>query len=130
MDVQVEVDIDDGIVDVYSDIAAATKKYLTKKIKRKNKIPREYKLSLMSHIDSATIIYHGIDDNEYLKYNFGMALRALNLQLFRLERYEFCTQRMNPAKEAKIEAYSDPSVAAYAELTRGGLKTRNKYYAR
>jgi hypothetical protein len=39
-------------------------------------------------------------------------------------------QRKTVLQMIKEDAYSDPSVAALAELTKGGLKTRNKFYKR
>ena len=37
-------------------------------------------------------------------------------------------KKITAEAEAKIEAYSDPDVAAMAEMTTGGIKTRSRYY--
>ena len=38
--------------------------------------------------------------------------------------------RLSPESEAKIDAYSDPEIAAIVETTLGGIKTRNSFHKR
>lgn len=122
----------DGVIlYVYVDIAVATKKYVDYMIMHKVTIPPSFLSQLGRTIDEVTIIYHKYDNEDgNLKYEFGVVLRDLKIQLFRIEQYMFKFERLNSNKEAKIEAYQDPDVAAYAELTKTGLKTRNKFYQR
>jgi hypothetical protein len=47
-----------------------------------------------------------------------------------LQIFEKDVHRKTVLEMIKEDAYSDPSVAALAELTKGGLKTRNRFYKR
>lgn len=62
--------------------------------------------------------------DDSLEDNVIEAVRAV------LESISERQQRKTVLQMIKEDAYADPSVAALAELTKGGLKTRNKFYKR
>lgn len=116
---------------IYVDIAISTEQFVTSVISKREKIPDTLVNRLSKVIDEVTIIYHGLETlDSDVKYDVGIVLNDLKNQMFRIEQYMFKMKRLTPAVEAKIEAYEDPEIAAYAELTKDGLKTRNRFYKR
>ena len=63
---------------------------------------------------------------------FGDAIEADIIQdvTDALQMFVEYVPRKTVLQAIKEDAYSDPAVAALAELTKGGLKTRNKFYKR
>ena len=63
----------------------------------------------------------------YLNYLYGLfSLKCGELNNVLLQ---LCVVRRKTANQlAKIDAYSDPQVAAIAEFTKDGLKTRNAFH--
>jgi hypothetical protein len=114
----------------YRDIAEYTKTYLNDTIARKGKVSEQFKITLNTQIDRAVIIYHGIDEDDEFKYVFGVVLDTMRTQCFILERYGYKRPRMPNTEKTKVDAYSDPQIASNAEMTTGGLKTRNRFYKR
>jgi hypothetical protein len=130
MEVEVEGEVNENVLNVYVDIAIAAEKFIDEKIKKKDKITPEFVSNLITQIDSATILYHTIANDHPLKHDFGVVLNDLRNQKYKVDRYNYKTKRKSAAKEAKIEAYQDPEIACYAELSKDGLKTRNRFYKR
>ena len=122
--------IDEGVLNVYVDIAIAIEKFVNEQIKNKAKIPEPFIEYLVSQIDAAIIIYHSIPSDHDLKYDFGSVLQDLKKQKFKIDQYMYSVKRTSAARQAKIEAYQDPEIACYAELSKDGLKTRNRFYKR
>lgn len=118
------------LLDAIVNITVEIEKYVDSCIKKKLKMPDDIRDSLVSHIANSSLTYHCFDEGDELKYEYGLVLNDLKDILFKLDRYAFKPTRMNAQKEAKIDAYSDPEVAAYVEMTKGGLKTRNRFYKR
>ena len=122
--------VSENVLNVYVDIAIATERFVKNKIDKKEKISSVFINNLNTQIDAATILYHSIPMSHDLKYDFGAVLQDLKNQRFKIQQYMYSSKRKTAAQEAKIEAYQDPEVACYAELSKDGLKTRNRFYKR
>jgi hypothetical protein len=85
---------------------------------------------LQATINIVTIIMYGFEYNTMGRYEFGLVHNRLMDYLFRANKYMYKPNAMTIDTRAKIEAYSDPDVAALAEMTVNGLKTRGRYYSR
>ena len=129
VDVQ-ESPISETVLNVYVDIAISTEKFVDEQIKKKAKIPQAFVEQLMTQIDSAIIIFHSIPPDHDLKFDFGAVLQDLKKQKFKIDQYMHKTKRKSSSWQAKVEAYQDPEIACYAELSKDGLKTRNRFYKR
>lgn len=128
-----EIELNEDTLSVYINIARMTNKIVTDSIRRKEPIVSTLIAQLKTSINEMTIIYHSFadtDDEIDMKYDFGIALQDLKSILYRIERYMYKKKRCSASEEAKVEAYQDPVVAAYAETSTGGIKTRNGFYKR
>lgn len=122
--------VTEGILNVYVDIAISTEKFVDDQVRKKSTIPLQFIEQLTTQIDSVIIIYHSLPVDHGLKVDFGVVLRDLEHQKNRIEQYMHKPERKTSDREAKIEAYQDPEIACYAELSKDGLKTRNRFYKR
>lgn len=122
--------IDESVLKLYIHLSVSFEKYIYDAIRKKEHIPDSFVINLENNIDNVTALYHGFDDEDEWKRTFGVILNDFKTQLFRINRYKFKRKRMSASEEAKIEAYVDPVVSGYAELTKGKLKTRNRCYDR
>jgi hypothetical protein len=120
----------ESLLDTYVDIAISSAEFIHDKVCKKERIPSYFVEHLDTQIDSAIIIFHSIPPEHILKRDFGAVLQDLKKQKFKLDRYMYKTKRTSSNRQAKIEAYQDPEIACYAELSKHGLKTRNKFYKR
>lgn len=124
------IEISENVLEVYVDIVIATEDFVEKTISTKKKFNPTFINTLSSHIDTATIIIHSLPYNDELRYDLGVVIQDLKTQKFKIEQYMFHSKRMNAEQQAKIEAYQDPEIACYSELSKNGLKTRNRFYKR
>lgn len=130
MDIVLQGDVDENLLNIYVDIAVSTEKFINEKISKKEQIPQEFIDTLNTQVDSATIIFHSMSFEHDLRADFGAVLQDLKKQQFRIKQYTYKAKRLSASRQAKIEAYGDPTIACYAELSKDGLKTRNRFYKR
>jgi hypothetical protein len=104
--------------------------------KKLNFLP-EFKASVDDQIVELSILQMSLDsygdnddDDDDIVYELGVILRDVSRQRTRISDYEINKRRVSSDEEAKGDAYADPEIASLAEYTRGGLKTRNKFYKR
>lgn len=99
-------------------------------IKNKASFGDAFKKAVVDQYDQIASIYVTIDDDDDLKHELGELIRDFDRQRERIVSYELGRLRKSQDYHAMTDAYSDPEIAALAEYTKGGLKTRNKYYKR
>jgi hypothetical protein len=96
-------------------------------IKNKESFRGAFKKAAIDQYDQIASIYV-VEDDPDLKFELGELLKDFDRQCERIVSYEFCRLRRSQNYLAMTDAYSDPEIAALAEYTKGGLKTRNKFY--
>jgi hypothetical protein len=89
-----------------------------------------FKKAVKDQYDQIASIYVTVDDDPGLKFELGELLNDFDRQCERIMSYDFGRLRKSQNYLAMTDAYSDPEIAALAEYTKGGLKTRNKFYKR
>lgn len=79
-----------------------------------------------------SLMITGAEQAKRILERFGDAIEEniINEVKEALQIFESDVHRKTVLEMIKEDAYSDPSVAALAELTKGGLKTRNRFYKR
>lgn len=118
------------ILNVFIDASIMLETLIDKRIMQKECFTENFKKALQDQIDQVSAIYATLPHESPIKYEIGVVLQDLELQHARVVKYELERKRKSQAYRAKEDAYSDPEIAALAEYTAGGLKTRNKYYKR
>lgn len=77
-----------------------------------------------------TIVCIGLAKEVIERYGDGIEDDIMALAREAAAAFDEKIKRKTVLQMIKEDAYSDPSIAALAELTKGGLKTRNKFYRR
>lgn len=118
------------VLNVFVDAAIFIEIQIDTTIKQKSSFTAAFKAALWEQCEQVTSIYATIGNGDENKYDIGIIMHDLERQVERVLSYEHERSRKSQNYYAKTDAYSDPEVAALAEYTKDGLKTRNKYYKR
>lgn len=118
------------ILNVFIDASIMLETIIDRNILNKCDFKDSFNKALQEQIEQVESIYATLEYSSPVKYEMGIVLQDLKSQQDRIFRYEHAKKRKSQSYRAKEEAYSFPEIAALAECTKDGLKTRNKYYKR
>jgi hypothetical protein len=121
---------DREILNVFVDASIMLESIIDSVLAEKRCFTESFIKALDDHLDQVGAIYATMGFESRIKYDLGVVLQKLELQQARVIKHGIQKKRKSDSYRAKEEAYSDPEVAALAEYTVGGLKTRNKCYKR
>ena len=116
------------LLDVFADASAMVEDIVDKGISSKGTFVEPFKRALQDQIDQIGAIYATTSNESPFKYDLGVLLDDLATHQWKLMNYELTRTRRSQSYKVKLDAYSDPDVAALAEYTVGGLKNKNKFY--